>query len=122
VVTAARGSDHVVVQRSVHFAQEGGQATPMAQQIGDRLAQAGVRFRFLLRHLCFQPAMQFRHHRSAVLLMKLEPLGRRQAAFPGFGFDAVHSCQHLENVTAFSRKALHDVNKLPSSVRETVRA
>ena len=53
----------------------------MAQQIGYGLPQAGVRLGFLLRQLCFEPALQLVHDRSTVLLMKGQPLGGAQLAF-----------------------------------------
>jgi hypothetical protein len=42
----------------------------MTQQIRDRFAQPGVRLRFALGKLRFQPTMQLVHHRPATLLVK----------------------------------------------------
>ena len=50
----------------------------MSQQVRDRLAEPRVRLRLALGKLRFQPMMQLLHHRAAVLLMKLQPLLRRQ--------------------------------------------
>jgi hypothetical protein len=68
-----------------------------------------------------QPTMQLRHDRTTVLLMKLQSSFALESSFVHICFKAIHSSQRLENITAFGRKALHDIYKLPSSVSKTVR-
>jgi len=59
------------------LAQEQCELIPVLAHVGDRLTQTGVGLDLLQRELRFQPLVQTRHHRAAVLLMKLEALGWR---------------------------------------------
>jgi hypothetical protein len=53
-------------------------------------AQPGVRLCLTLGKLRFQPAVQLLHHRAAMLLMKLQPLLRRQGLRPRFSIVTIH--------------------------------
>jgi len=68
--------------RRPRHSQEESEFFRVSQQIGDRLAQTGVRFDFPFLELGIRPRTQLFHHRSAVLLVELEALIRRQAVLP----------------------------------------
>ena len=69
--------DQVIVQWGAGLPKKQGEFFPVFEQVGDRLAQSGVRFHFPFRELGRAPAMQFFHHRAAMLLVEAEALFRR---------------------------------------------
>ena len=60
--------------------------------------------------------MQLLHHRSAMLLMKPQPLLRREAALARLGIMTVHLAQHLQYVAALLGEVRRHFDKLPSTV------
>ena len=71
----------IIVQRRAGHAQEQRQLLPMLAQVADRRPQARVGFDQLLFDLPFQPAPQLLHRRTALLLVKAQPLLGRQTIF-----------------------------------------
>src|SRR3954462_1296211 len=93
----------------------------MAQQIRDRLPQAGVRFGFLLCQLCFQPAMQFLHDRSAVLLMKGQSLRGREPTLTSLRVVTIHATELLQHMPALSGEVRQNIDELPSAMPQAIR-
>lgn len=62
--------DDVIFDWGPWLREEKRELAPMVEEIGDRFAQAGVRFRLVLGQLCLQPVVQLLHHRPTVLLME----------------------------------------------------
>ncbi len=98
--------DDVVVQRRPSLPQK---QSSMAVQCRSRyvIALPSPEFGSVFRsaNCASSQSMQLLHHRPAVLLMKPQPLLRRQAALTRFGIVAVHLAQHLQHVTAFARES-----------------
>jgi hypothetical protein len=86
----------------------------MFQHVADSLAQAAVRLRLLAVDLILEPGMQSRHHRLAVLLVELEPLGRRQPLFLGQRFEMVDLPQGLEEMAHLRGEGLLHLDELPA--------
>jgi hypothetical protein len=55
------------------------------------------------------------------VLLKPQPLLRRQATLAPFRIIPVHLAQHLRHMAALLGKVLHDFHKLAPSMRQTVR-
>ena len=64
----------VVIEWGAGPTQEQGEPVPVVEQVGDSLAQTGVRFDLLFFQLSREPLVQLVHYRRAVLLVKSQTL------------------------------------------------
>ena len=113
--------DQIVVDGRPRHSQEESEFSPVSQQIGDRLAQTGVRFDFPFLEPGIRPSSQFFHHRSAVLLMEVEALIRRQALLPRLLVVTEDLAQRFQHELALGRKTRRHLHEVPTAVSVAVR-
>lgn len=111
----------VVIERRSRLAQKRGQPFPVPAQTSDGFAQPRVWLGSVLVDLRFQLGVQLLHDRSAVFLMKMQPLFRRQFLFPCQRVVVINAAQRLQHIPALMGEVRRDFDELPSAMRQTVR-
>ena len=93
---------------------------PVPDDISDRRAQAGVGFHEFLIQLTMEPTVQFLHHRTAVGLMKLQPLLSRQPVLLRLRVVALDHFRGFQHVAVLVGKTFVHLNELSPPVRQAV--
>ena len=92
----------------------------MREHVADGLAEARVRFDLFVVELLTHPLMEFLHDRSALFLVKGQPLGGGKLLFPALVVIAIDGAQAFEHMAAFLRKIIHHLDEVPPAMRQTM--